>query len=164
MSSQGPDANWCPGLFDCASCYHLRRQCCLPPDTRYLMTAWRALQSLSSAEQRPKAAATQRAAPTARRLGCHLRNDLIFQGLGQHKALQSKPWIVAPRPCAARLCTQCLFDSEVPHSRLLCKHRKQAREPFDRWRALSSAAPAAAPIRITPAGVEADIRQGDDLA
>ena len=43
---------------------------------------------ISCAESRPKAAATQRAAPTARRLGCHLRYDLIFQVLGQHKVLQ----------------------------------------------------------------------------
>lgn len=28
--------------------------------------------------------------PTARRLGCQLRYDLISHGVGQHKALQSK--------------------------------------------------------------------------
>ncbi|ATX67017.1 hypothetical protein LY39_00366 [Roseinatronobacter bogoriensis subsp. barguzinensis] len=53
---------------------------------------------ISCAESRPKAAAHRRAAPTARRFGCHNRNDLISQGLGQHKVLQIQPWIAAPRP------------------------------------------------------------------
>ncbi len=56
------------------------------------------------AEQRPKAAAHRRAAPTARRLGCRLRKYMILHGFGQHKALQIEPWIAAPRPDAARLC------------------------------------------------------------
>ena len=41
--------------------------------------------------------------PTARRFGCHLRNDLILREFGQHKALQIQPWIAAPRPNASRL-------------------------------------------------------------
>ena len=49
------------------------------------------------------AAATQRAAPSARRLGCHQRNDPILRGAGQHKARQIQPNIAAPRPDAARL-------------------------------------------------------------
>ncbi|ATX67468.1 hypothetical protein BG454_17980 [Roseinatronobacter bogoriensis subsp. barguzinensis] len=49
------------------------------------MTALSLLWIVTGAESRPKAAATQRAAPTARRFGCHQRNDLFFQGLGQHK-------------------------------------------------------------------------------
>ena len=61
------------------------------------------LELFSCAEQRPKAAATQWAAPTARRFGCHLRNDLILREFGQHKALQIQPWIAAPRPNASRL-------------------------------------------------------------
>jgi hypothetical protein len=62
-----------------------------------------ALPLFGCAESRPKAAATQRAAPTARRLGCHQRKVLILKGFGQHKALQIQPWIAAPRPGAARL-------------------------------------------------------------
>ena len=83
------------------------------------MTALRVLRTFSCAESRPKAAAHRLGAPTARRLGCPQRNDLIFQGLGYHKALQSIAWIAAPRPDAARLCTQCFMSAMPP---ILTRH------------------------------------------
>ena len=93
------------------------------------------------AEQRPKAAATQRAAPTARRLGCHLRNDQIFQGLGQHKALQIQPWIAAPRPDAARLRANIDPPQRPPSSHGVSCVRRQT---------LACARPCGHPAKVTP--------------
>jgi hypothetical protein len=85
--------------------------------TRCRMTASRGIADFDPRGVKAQnAAATQRAAPTARRLGCPQRNDLIFQVLGRHKALQSNPWIAAPRPDAARLCTRLCYVPFVPRT------------------------------------------------
>ena len=103
------------------SAAHLTRVCVKGARGRLCGTE-RTFGACTRAEQRPKAAAHRRAAPTARRFGCWRRNALTFCGFGQHKAQQSQTRIAAPRPDAARLCAGSakVAKGSKPSSGIVC--------------------------------------------